>query len=63
MSKAVEYYHHLHQYPELSNQEVQTSAYIENALKAMEKPSNMNDGAKKWMISMTVIGKKQARKA
>ncbi len=35
MSKALEYYHHLHQYPELSNEEVQTSAYIENALKTM----------------------------
>lgn len=35
MSVVVEYYHHLHRFPELSGQEKKTSAYIFNALKDM----------------------------
>ena len=35
MLAAVDFYRHLHQYPELSNEEVQTSAYIEKMLTEM----------------------------
>ena len=35
MSVVVEYYHHLHRFPELSGEEKETSAYVANALKDM----------------------------
>ena len=32
MTKVIEWRHHFHQYPELSNREFKTSAYIKNVL-------------------------------